>query len=115
MPLFCGLTAALGWAIVLAGGAAGALPPARSWLPQAAGIGLGPMFVAFQLWDAALQRGDVQKIGVLAYLTPALSTLLLVALGEPLTTASLLGLLLILGAAALGTSSLRSEPSHEDN
>jgi drug/metabolite transporter (DMT)-like permease len=40
-------------------------------------LGLGPMGVAFLLWDAALKRGDPRAIGTLAYLTPLLSTGLL--------------------------------------
>lgn len=42
-------------------------------------MGLGPLGAAFYLWDAALKRGDARTIGVLSYLTPLASTLLLVA------------------------------------
>lgn len=41
-------------------------------------IGLGPMGAAFYLWDAALKNGDARHIGVLSYLTPLLSTVVLV-------------------------------------
>jgi drug/metabolite transporter (DMT)-like permease len=40
-------------------------------------MGLGPMGVAFYLWDAALKKGDPRHIGVLSYLTPLGSSLLL--------------------------------------
>ena len=49
-------------------------------------VGLGPLGAAFFLWDAALKRGDPAAIGILSYLTPLASTLLLVATtGRPLT------------------------------
>jgi len=37
---------------------------------------------AFYAWDAALKRGDPRVIGALSYLTPLLSTVNLVLLGE---------------------------------
>jgi uncharacterized membrane protein len=42
-------------------------------------MGLGPLGAAFFLWDAALKRGDARHIGLLSFLTPLLSTLLLLA------------------------------------
>ena len=42
-----------------------------------AALAIGPMGIAFFLWDAALARGDARRIGTLAYLTPLISTLLL--------------------------------------
>ena len=50
----------------------------RDWVLIAA-VGLGPLGAAFFLWDAALKRGDARRIGILSYLTPLASTLLLVA------------------------------------
>ena len=44
-------------------------------------VGLGPMGAAFFFWDAAIKRGDPRVIGSLAYLTPLLSTLVLVLIG----------------------------------
>lgn len=67
-------------------------------------LGVGPLGGAFFLWDAALKRGDARQIGVLAYLTPLLSTLLLLGTtGQPLTGSVALATLLILGAAVVGT------------
>lgn len=67
-------------------------------------LGLGPLGGAFFLWDAALKRGDARQIGVLAYLTPLLSTLLLLwTTGQPLTGSVAVATLLILGAAVVGT------------
>ncbi len=69
-----------------------------------AALGLGPLGGAFFLWDAALKRGDARQIGVLAYLTPLLSTLVLLwTTGRPLSGSVALATALILGAAVLGT------------
>ncbi len=49
-------------------------------------MGLGPLGGAFFLWDVGMKRGDPRLLGTLAYATPVLSTLLLVAAGfAPLT------------------------------
>lgn len=83
------------------------LEPAASLTPRDWGLiallGLGPLGGAFFLWDAALKRGDPRRIGVLSYLTPLASTLLLVVTsGRPLTAAIGVAALLIVGAAAVG-------------
>ena len=41
-------------------------------------LGLGPVGVAFYLWDHALKKGNIKLLGSLAYLIPLLSTLILV-------------------------------------
>ena len=75
---------------------------ARDWGLIAA-TGLGPLGAAFFLWDAALKRGDARRIGILSYLTPLASTLLLVATsGRPLTLWIGLAGVLIVGAAIAG-------------
>lgn len=67
-------------------------------------MGLGPLGAAFFLWDAALKRGDPRVIGILSFLTPLLSTLLLVAVrGERPAPTVLLAGAMIIGAAILGT------------
>ena len=65
--------------------------------------GLGPLGAAFFLWDAALKRGDPRRIGILSYLTPLASTLLLaLTSGRPLTVWIAVAALLIVGAAVIG-------------
>ena len=72
---------------------------AQDWLLMAL-LGLGPLGGAFFLWDAALKRGDAQQIGVLSFLTPLLSTLvLLVVRGETINASVVLAALMIVGAA----------------
>lgn len=44
-------------------------------------LGIGPVGLAFYLWDEGMKRGDIRLLGVAAYSTPLLSTLLLAALG----------------------------------
>lgn len=66
-------------------------------------LGLGPLGAAFFLWDAALKRGDARQIGLLSFLTPLLSTLLLLwSRGETPNASIGLATVLIVGAARLG-------------
>jgi drug/metabolite transporter (DMT)-like permease len=67
-------------------------------------LALGPLGLAYFLWDAALKRGDAKAIGALSYLTPLGSTLMLVATGQgTLTPLVALSALLIVGGAVLGS------------
>lgn len=74
-------------------------------------LGLGPMGLAFFAWDAALKRGDPRSIGLLSYLTPLLSTLLLAASGGgALTGLAVAAMALIVGGALLGTWPVKTGP-----
>lgn len=76
---------------------------ARQWALLAL-LGLGPLGGAFFLWDAALKRGDPRRIGLLAFLTPLLSTaLLMTAQRQPLDAQIAVATLLIVGAAFWGS------------
>lgn len=67
-------------------------------------MGLGPLGAAFFLWDRALKLGDPRQIGILSYLTPLTSTLLLMTItGRALSWSIALAALLIIGAAVAGT------------
>ncbi|HEV6967087.1 DMT family transporter, partial [Roseateles sp.] len=69
-----------------------------------AALGLGPLGGAFFLWDAALKAGDPRRIGLLAFLTPLLSTAVVLAVtGQALSTSLVLGGLMIVAAAAWGS------------
>ena len=82
-----------------------ALAP-RDWLTLLL-LGLGPMGLAFYTWDGAMKRGDPRVIGALAYLTPLLSTLLLVlAGGRRLTPLSACAMGLIVAGAVAGSMGL---------
>lgn len=68
-----------------------------------AAMGLGPLGAAFFLWDRALKTGDPRRIGILSYLTPLASTLLLALVsGRPLSLWLGAAAMLIIGAAAVG-------------
>jgi drug/metabolite transporter (DMT)-like permease len=68
-----------------------------------AGMGIGPLGLAFFCWDAALKRGDPRAIGTLAYLAPLLSTAwLLLFPGARLGWHLAVALVLIVGGAVLG-------------
>ncbi|WP_370653958.1 DMT family transporter [Rhodoferax sp.] len=67
-------------------------------------LGLGPLGGSFFLWDKALKMGDARHIGLLSYLTPLLSTSLLLWVSDrALTWPVALAGVLIVGAAWLGT------------
>jgi drug/metabolite transporter (DMT)-like permease len=73
-------------------------------LPWLALIGLGPMGLAFYLWDSALKAGDPRTLGMLAYLAPLLSTTLVVLIGGGrLSALSGAAMALIVGGAVVGT------------
>lgn len=56
------------------------IPSTSSWLALIL-LGLGPVGAAFMLWDIGMKRGHIATLGVLAYASPIISTLLLVLLG----------------------------------
>jgi drug/metabolite transporter (DMT)-like permease len=73
-----------------------AIEPA-DW-PLLVALGLGALGGAFYLWDYALKRGDAQRIGMIAFITPLLSTLALVLV----TGSQPSGILLIAAALIFG-------------
>lgn len=69
-------------------------------------LGVGPMGAAFFLWDKSLKQGDPRIIGSLSYLTPLLSTLLLVVFaGGTFTMMTLMAMVLIISGAVIGSIS----------
>lgn len=44
-------------------------------------LGLGPVGLAFYVWDIGVKRGDIQLLGVASYAAPLLSTLVLIVTG----------------------------------
>ncbi|MGH1331856.1 MAG: aromatic amino acid exporter YddG [Paracoccaceae bacterium] len=84
--------------------------------PQAAlgwisviGLGLGPVGLAFYVWDIGVKRGDIQMLGVASYAAPLLSTLALIAAGVAAPSwRLLLAALLISGGARLASLASRA-------
>jgi drug/metabolite transporter (DMT)-like permease len=69
------------------------------------GLGLGPVGLAFYVWDFGVKHGDIRLLGVAAYAAPVLSTLILVVAGFAPATPSLgLACALIVGGAVVAAS-----------
>jgi drug/metabolite transporter (DMT)-like permease len=58
------------------------------WLAIAA-LGIGPVGLAFYVWDIGMKRGDIRVLGAAAYATPLLSTAFLILAGFAKPTAAL--------------------------
>lgn len=80
---------------------------ALGWL-SVVGLGVGPVGVAFFVWDVGVKKGDIQLLGVASYAAPVLSTLALVVAGIAAPTWTLLlAAVLITGGAALAAQASR--------
>jgi drug/metabolite transporter (DMT)-like permease len=80
------------------------VPSAPSQWLAIVGLGLGPVGLAFYVWDFGVKHGDIKLLGVAAYAAPVLSTLILVAAGFAPATASLaLACALIVAGAAVAS------------
>ncbi len=91
---FCGVTAMLAAALH---GLTGTwvMPGLLAWVAMIA-MGIGPVGVAFALWDIGMKRGDPRLLGTFAFATPVLSTLLLTAAGlAPFTAITVLASMLV--------------------
>jgi drug/metabolite transporter (DMT)-like permease len=100
---FCLATAALAALCHFAFETTVAPANAREWL-AIAGLGLGPVGLAFYVWDYGVKNGDIRLLGVAAYAAPVLSTLILVAAGfAPATPSLALACALIVAGAAVAS------------
>ncbi|MEO0635484.1 MAG: DMT family transporter [Pseudomonadota bacterium] len=71
------------------------------------GLGLGPVGLAFYVWDIGMKKGNIQLLGAASYLTPLLSTIVLIAAGVgELNWAVAMSALLITGGAMLAARDL---------
>ncbi|MCZ4279281.1 EamA family transporter [Kiloniella laminariae] len=81
-------------------------PDSLQWLAILA-LGLGPVGLAFFVWDYGTKHGDIQVLGALSYGAPLLSTLVLVFSGKAEPSWLLAGAcLLIVGGALLASVKL---------
>jgi drug/metabolite transporter (DMT)-like permease len=97
---FCCVTALLGLIVHLATEVT-IWPSVAGWFAVLA-LGLGPVGIAFFVWDYGVKRGDIQVLGAVAYASPLISTLLLVIFGRAEASVGLaLACLLIVGGAFL--------------
>ena len=76
------------------------------------GLGLGPVGLAFYVWNIGVKRGDIQLLGTGSYEAPVLSTVVLVAAGsaDPSWVLALSALLITGGAALAARASLHAGP-----
>ena len=101
--LFCGITAILSLGCHLLFEVTLWPENLLQWL-AVLGLGLGPVGAAFFLWDRGMKHGDIQTLGVLSYLSPLLSTLILLVAGVASFSWSLIfGCLLITVGAVVGS------------
>ncbi len=78
-----------------------AIPADALWVPIFSG--LVPLGLCFVLWERAVERCNLQVLGLMSFFSPPLSVLLLALVsGEPLALHHGLGLALILAGAAWG-------------
>ena len=76
-----------------------------------AGLGLGPVGLAFFTWDYGVKHGNIKLLGTLSYAAPLLSTLVLVLAGVAAPSITLLwaALLITGGAVAAARASIGNE------
>ncbi len=75
-------SSALGWASIL-------------------GLGLGPVGLAFYVWDIGCKHGDIQLLGTSSYAAPLLSTLALILTGLAVPSMTLLWATMLITGGAL--------------
>ena len=103
---FCGVTALLALGAHLAFEFTVWPSGAVQWL-AVAGLGLGPVGLAFFCWDHGVKHGHIQALGASSYAAPLLSTFVLVLFGfAPATWSIALACLLITGGAVLASMDL---------
>jgi drug/metabolite transporter (DMT)-like permease len=101
VAVFCIATAALSWPLHFALEDTVWPTGTVGWLATI-GLGLGPVGLAFYVWDIGVKRGDIQLLGTSSYAAPLLSTVILVLTGVAAASWSLaLAAALITGGAAL--------------
>lgn len=99
---FCGATAILAWICHFS-------LETTVWPSGAEGLailalGLGPVGLAFFLWDYGVKRGNIKQLGVFSYGAPLLSTGLLILFGQAEATAAVaIACGLIVGGALLAS------------
>jgi drug/metabolite transporter (DMT)-like permease len=79
------------------------MPTNSGWLALVA-LGLGPVGLAFFVWDIGMKQGDIRLLGVASYAAPIISTLALVLTGAaPLTWALAIACALIVAGAVIAS------------
>ncbi|WP_170452220.1 aromatic amino acid exporter YddG [Ruegeria arenilitoris] len=108
VAVFCVLTAIASWILHFSLEQTVWPPDTLAWMSTVA-LGLGPVGLAFYVWDIGVKHGDIQMLGTSSYAAPLLSTLVLVVAGiaTPSWTLAIAALLVTGGAAIAARASLR--------
>ena len=78
----------------------------EQWLAITA-LGLGPVGLAFYVWDIGMKRGDIRVLGAAAYATPLLSTAFLILAGFAKPTVALaIAAILIAGGGLIAAKDM---------
>lgn len=79
------------------------------------GLGVGPVGLAFFVWDIGVKQGDIQLLGTSSYAAPLLSTFVLVSVGVASASATLIwaALLITGGAVIAARASISAHHSNE--
>lgn len=80
VTFYCAGTALLAWSAHLVLETT-TIPATAIQTAAVAVLGLGPVGLAFYVWDYGCKQGDIRVLGVMAYFAPVLSTALLIATG----------------------------------
>lgn len=99
---FCGAAALLAWGCHMA--LETTVWPSLGESLAILALGLGPVGLAFFLWDYGVKRGNIKQLGVFSYGAPLLSTGLLILFGQAEATGSVaIACGLIVGGALLAS------------
>ncbi len=73
------------------------------------GLGLGPVGLAFYVWDRGMKHGNMRLLGAASYATPLLSTVIFASLGlgEATNTLWIAAILVTAGALVAASDTLR--------
>ena len=100
---FCLVTALLAWLCHFAFETT-VWPRQATEVAAIVGLGLGPVGLAFYVWDYGVKHGDIRLLGVASYAAPVLSTIILVLAGFAPATATLgLACAAIVGGAVIAS------------
>lgn len=92
-----------------------AIPQAGEWAAIVL-LGLGPVGLAFFVWDYGVKHGNIKLLGSLSYIAPLLSSMLLVCFGRSRFSWSILiaCALIIIGSVVSSRSRVHSVQSTEN-
>lgn len=109
VAVFCVLTAIASWALHLALEETVWPETSLGWASTIA-LGLGPVGLAFYVWDIGVKQGDIQMLGTSSYAAPLLSTVVLILAGiaAPSWGLAIAAVLITGGALIAARASLKS-------